>query len=189
MNDDHLIIFVKNPFFNKQDKKNNDKKYLLPVYLELLQHTASIANDLDVDKHLYYDKYIENDNSFNDKDFDKKIHNSNLPKQQIYDALKEVFGRWAKKIVLIGTESMHLNKQDIQHAFSQLDYTDVVIIPKLSGGILLFGMNAFNSNFLNHYPWENENDLLDTIIQLQKLNKSYSVLEAKESVIFEDIKL
>ena len=189
MNDDHLIIFVKNPFFTNLDKESTDKKQLLPIYLELLHHTASIANNLEVDKHLYYDNYIENDSSFNDKDFDKKIHNSNKPKQQIYDALKEVFGRWAKKIVLIGTESMHLNKEDIQHAFSQLDYTDVVIIPKLSGGILLFGMNAFNSSFLNHYPWENENDLLDTIIQLQMLNKSYSVLEAKESVIFDDIQL
>ena len=90
MNDDHLIIFVKNPFFTNIDKEATDKKHLLPIYLELLHHTASVANNLDVDKHLYYDNYIENDSSFNDKDFDKKIHNSNEPKQQIYDALKEV---------------------------------------------------------------------------------------------------
>jgi len=182
MNDDHLIIFVKNPFISSLDKVQNDKKHLLPLFIELLQHTAGLANELDVNKHLYYDKFIANDSSFNDQDFDKKIHNSNQPKQQIYDALKEVFGRWAKKIVLISTESTHLNKDDITHAFSQLNHTDVVIIPKLNGGILLFGMNSFNSNFLNHYPWENENDLLDTIIQLQKLNKSYSVLAAKESI-------
>jgi glycosyltransferase A (GT-A) superfamily protein (DUF2064 family) len=184
MNDDHLIIFVKNPFLKKLDINANEKKHLLPLFIELLQHTAGLANELDVNKHLYYDDFIANDSSFNDQDFDKKIHNSKQPKQQIYDALKEVFGRWAKKIVLISTESTHLNKDDVRHAFSQLDHTDVVIIPKLSGGILLFGMNSFNSKFLNHYPWENENDLLDTIIQLQKLNKSYSVLSAKESVIF-----
>ena len=182
MNDNHLIIFVKNPFLNNLDKEVDNKKHLLPLFIELLQHTAELANELNVNKHLYYDKFIANDSSFDDKDFDKKIHNSDQPKQQIYDALKEVFGRWAKKIVLISTESIHINKDDISHAFSQLDHTDVVIIPKLNGGILLFGMNSFNSKYLNHYPWENENDLLDTIIQLQKLNKSYSVLAAKESV-------
>ncbi len=187
MKDDHLIIFVKNPFLNHTNKALTYKKKLLPLYLELLQHTSRITNNLTVDKHLYYDKYIENDSSFNDKDFDKKIHNSIQPKQQIYDALKEVFGRWAKKTVLISTESMHLDNEDIQNAFKQLDHKDVVIIPKLRGGILLFGMKAFNTDFLNHYPWINENDLLDTIIELQKLNKSYSVFGAKESVVFDDV--
>ena len=56
MNDDHLIIFVKNPFLKKLDINANEKKHLLPLFIELLQHTAGLANELDVNKHLYYDK-------------------------------------------------------------------------------------------------------------------------------------
>ena len=155
MNDDHLIIFVKNPFLNNLDKEVDNKKHLLPLFIELLQHIAGLANELNVNKHLYYDKFIANDSSFDDKDFDKKIHNSDQPKQQIYDALKEVFGRWVKKIVLISTESIHINKDDISHAFSQLDHTDVVIIPKLNGGILLFGMNE-TFIFPKHFFFNND---------------------------------
>ena len=35
MNDDHLIIFVKNPFISSLDKVQNDKKHLLPLFIEL----------------------------------------------------------------------------------------------------------------------------------------------------------
>ena len=78
-----------------------------------------------------------------------------------------------------------LNKFDVVYFFLALLFALILLPSNLKSiGILLFGMNSFNSKFLNHYPWENEDNLLDTIIQLQKLNKSYSVLAAKESVIF-----
>ena len=64
MNDDHLIIFIKNPFLNNLDKEVENKKHLLPLFIELLQHTAELANELNVNKHLYYDKFIANDRNF-----------------------------------------------------------------------------------------------------------------------------
>jgi len=178
--DDHLIIFVRNPIFS-QLNINRDRDNRLSSYLDLMAHTAGITADVVASKHLYYNGYIENDSIFNDQLYQKKLHLEETPKAQLAEAIKETFGQWAKKVVFMGMDSTELSKEDIRLVFQQLDHNDVVILPEKRGGILVFGMTFYESPILDHFPWETEDDLLDTIIALQKSNKTYCVLEAKNA--------
>jgi len=178
--DDHLIIFVRNPIFS-QLNKNRDRNNRLSSYLDLMAHTAGITADVIASKHLYYNEYIENDSVFSDQLYQKKLHVEETPKAQLAEAIKETFGQWAKKVVFMGMDSTELSKDDILLVFQQLEHNDVVILPEKMGGILVFGMTFYESVILDHFPWETEDDLLDTIIALQKSSKTYCVLEAKNA--------
>ena len=175
--DQHLIIFVKSPSI-----KENNKNERLKAYLQTMEHTAAITSSVSASKHIYYDKHIENDSFFNDEFFQKKIHQTKLPKQQLSDALKESFGQWAKKVVFMSSNSIHISQKDIELVFHQLNNSEFVILPDHNGGILIFGTTFFNSDLLNYFPWNNEDDLLDTIISLQKSKRSYCVLGTKNDI-------
>ena len=95
------------------------------------------------------------------------------------DAVKESFGQWAKKVVFMGADSFELTNSDIELVFSQLDHHQAVILPAKNSGILLFGLTIYRSDIFEHFPWETEDDLLDTIINLQRKQNTYCVLEAK----------
>ena len=175
--DQHLIIFVNPPSFKEKDKNEQ-----LKSYLHTMEHIAAISSNVSASRHIYYDKHIENDSFFNDEFFQKKIHQNKLPKHQLSDALKESFGQWAKKVVFMSSNSSHVSQNDIELVFNQLDNSEFVIIPSENGGILIFGTTFFNSELLNYFPWCNEDDLLDTIISLQKSKRSYCVLGRKNEI-------
>tara|TARA_B100001287_G_scaffold275313_1_gene282611 strand:- start:3482 stop:4012 length:531 start_codon:yes stop_codon:yes gene_type:complete len=172
--DKHLIIFVTTPSINEKDKNEQ-----LKAYLSSMEHTAAITSSISASKHIYYDKHIENDSFFNDEFFQKKIHQTTLPKQQVSNALRESFGQWAKKVVFMNSNNIHISQKDIELVFYQLNYSEFVILPKEKDGILIFGTTFFSSDLLNYFPWKTEDDLLDTIISLQKSNRSYCVLATK----------
>ena len=175
--DKHLIIFVRTPSVKEKDKNEQ-----LKAYLSIMEHTASITSNISASKHIYYNKHIENDSVFNDEVFQKKIHKTLLPKQQLSDALKESFGQWAKKVVFMSSESIQVSQKDIELVFEQLNNSEFVILPQINGGVLIFGTTFFNNDLLNYFPWGTEDDLLDTIISLQKSKRSYCVLEAKNAI-------
>ena len=175
--DKHLIIFVNSPLSNNLDKGQDKNK--IKSYLSNMENTAAITADITASKHIYYDSFIENDSVFSDHLFQKKIHQKKLLKDQLTDALKESFGQWAKKVVFIATDFNGIAKEDIELIFEQLEKSDFVILPKISGGVSLFGTTFFNSFLLRYFPWKTNNDLLDTIISLQENKKTYCVLAAK----------
>lgn len=172
----HLLIFVNSPSkFNSEDLKSTT----LRSYLASMEHTVSITTKIAASKHVYYDSYIENDSVFNDEFYQKKIHKSHSAKQQLSDALKESFGQWAKKVVFLGNHSVDVDQKDIEVVFEKLNHNEFVILPNKKGGVLIFGTCFFNSELLNFFPWNNENDLLDTILSLQKSKRTYCVLDVK----------
>jgi hypothetical protein len=84
--------------------------------------------------------------------------------------------------VFLGTSSFDIERKDIELVYDQLNHSDFVILPNKKGGVLMFGTCFFNSEFLSFFPWNNENDLLDTIIYLQRSKRTYCVMGAKSSV-------
>ena len=176
--DKHLIIFVNPPPKNQLGIGQHKNK--LKAYLNCMENTAAITADISASKHIYYHSFIENDSVFSDHLFQKKIHQKKLPKDQLTDALKESFGQWAKKVVFVATDFEGITTDDIEIIYEKLENSDFVILPSASKGVLLFGTTFFNSDLLNHFPWETNDDLLDTIISLQESKKTYCVLAAKD---------
>ena len=178
--DNHLIIFVRTPKTEEFEHLKIRRKQLKD-YLASIEYIAAISANLSASKHVYYDSFIENDSIFDDEFYQKKVHKSTSLKQQLSDALKESFGQWAKKVVCLGTSSLAIDQKDIELVYDQLTHSDFVILPDDNGGVLLFGNTFFNPGLLTYYPWLNEDDLLDTIISLQKTKRTYCVLASKSS--------
>lgn len=187
--DNHLIIFARNPELGKiktRLAKSVGDQNALKVYLHLLEHTAHICSSLNVEKHIYYDSFIELDDIFPENLFQKNIQSGNDLGLRMYNAFKEIFGQWAKKIILIGTDCFEINAAIIEDAFKELDTNDAVIGPAKDGGYYLLGMKSLKKEFFIQKSWGSENVLLDTLIDFKKMGINYSLLPALNDVDYKE---
>ena len=185
LKDNHLIIFARNPELGKiktRLAKSVGDENALKVYLHLLEHTAQICSPIEVHKHIYYDSFIEIDDIFPENSFQKSIQSGEDLGIRMYNAFKDIFGQWAKKIILIGTDCFELNSSVIENAFNQLDTSDAVIGPAKDGGYYLIGMKNLKKDYFINKTWGGENVLLDTLIDFKKLEINYSLLPVLNDV-------
>ena len=183
--DNHLIIFARNPELGKiktRLAKSVGDKNALKVYLHLLEHTAQICSPIEAHKHIYYDSFIEIDDIFPENSFQKSIQSGEDLGIRMYNAFKDIFGQWAKKIILIGTDCFELDSSVIENAFNQLDTSDAVIGPAKDGGYYLIGMKNLKKDYFINKTWGGENVLLDTLIDFKKLEINYSLLPVLNDV-------
>jgi len=174
-----LIIFAKNPVLGETKTrlaKSVGHQNALKVYLHLLEHTAKICLEIEADRHIYYSSFIENDDIFSDQSFVKSVQVGNDLGNRMYNAFKDLFGQWAEKVVIIGTDCMELNADIINEAFEKLDQSDAVIGPAKDGGYYLLGMKTLYKDLFFNKTWSSENVLLDTILDFQRLNIKYEML-------------
>ena len=185
----HLIVFARNPELGKiktRLAKSVGDHNALKVYLHLLEHTAHICSSLKVDKHIYYDSFIELDDIFPENVFQKSIQSGDDLGFRMYNAFKDVFGQWGKKIVLIGTDCFELNASIIEDAFKALDTNDAVVGPAKDGGYYLIGMTNLKKEFFVQKTWGGENVLLDTLIDFKKMGINYSLLHSLNDVDYKE---
>ena len=137
-------------------------------------------------KHIYYDSFIEKDDIFNEKDFNKNIQVGDDLGIKMYNSLKDVFGQWAEKVLIIGTDCFELNASVIDKAFEALDNNDVVIGPAKDGGYYLLGLKQLKKEYFTSKLWSKENVFLDTLLDFKRLNMTYFVLEQLNDVDVKD---
>ena len=185
----HLIVFARNPRLGKiktRLAKSIGNKNALKVYLHLLEHTAQVLGELKCVKHIYYDSFIEKDDIFNEKDFNKNIQVGDDLGIKMYNSLKDVFGQWAEKVLIIGTDCFELKASVIDKAFEALDNNDVVIGPAKDGGYYLLGLKQLKKEYFTNKLWSKENVFLDTLLDFKRLNMTYFVLEQLNDVDVKD---
>ena len=100
----------------------------------------------------------------------------------MYNAFKDLFGQWAEKVVIIGTDCKELQTDIIVEAYKKLDQADVVIGPANDGGYYLLGMKSLYKELFFNKIWSSENVLLDTILDLKKLKINYELLPVLNDV-------
>ncbi len=180
-----LIIFAKNPVLGETKTrlaKSVGHQNALKVYLHLLEHTAKISLDVDENRHIYYSSFIENDDIFSDQLFIKSLQVGNDLGQKMYNAFKDLFGQWAEKVVIIGSDCFDLNADIINEAFEKLDHFDAVIGPAKDGGYYLLGIKKLYKDLFFNKKWSSEDVLLDTILDFKKLNLKYDMLHPLNDV-------
>ena len=185
----HLIVFARNPRLGKiktRLAKSIGNKNALKVYLHLLEHTAHVVGELKCVKHIYYDSFIEKDDIFNVKDFNKNIQVGDDLGIKMYNSLKDVFGQWAEKVLIIGTDCFELKASVIDKAFEALDNNDAVIGPAKDGGYYLLGLKQLKKEYFTNKLWSKENVFLDTLLDFKRLNMTYFVLEQLNDVDVKD---
>ena len=187
----HLIIFARNPQLGKIKTRLAESvgdKNALKVYLHLLEHTAHVVGKVRCVKHVYYDSFIEKDDIFPEENFHKNIQVGDDLGLKMYNSIKDVFGQWAEKVLIIGTDCFELDNSVIEEAFSKLNDFDAVVGPALDGGYYLLGIKQLKKEYFINKSWSKENVLLDTLLDFKSLGLSYHLLPQLNDVdIREDL--
>jgi uncharacterized protein len=173
-----LIIFVKNPILGKVKTRlatTEGDENALEMYLQLLQHTATIAHDLKisakVEKHIYYSTFIELDYFVNadqhfiqvDGDLGAKMH----------AAFEEGFSLGYEQQLIIGSDCAEIDAADLEKAFTALNFADIVLGPANDGGYYTLGLSKMVDSIFIDKPWSEPN--LFTITQEEILKQGHGL--------------
>lgn len=161
-----LIIFVKNLQAGKVKTRLaatiGDEMALL-IYKNLLNYTASIAQNLPFQKTIYYSAFIELSDCFDNKFFKKEIQYGNDLGERMKNAFENSFTKGSQEIVLIGSDCIELTTDLILNAFSELKNYDVVIGPANDGGYYLIGLKKLSAALFQNISWSTNAVLAQTL--------------------------
>jgi len=185
-----LIIFTRNPELGKcktRLAKTIGDEAALDIYKYLLQHTATISKDINVDKFVFYSEDIKKEDLWDSEIFRKKLQQGSDLGERMEHAFKQLFQSDYEKVVVIGSDLLDLKPRDIETAFKLLNNNDFVIGPAKDGGYYLLGMKHLQSKFFKNKKWGTSTVLNDT---LKDIESSTFVLlkELNDIDTFEDLK-
>lgn len=180
-----LMVFAENPDPGKVKRRialslGGDKA--LYIHLKLLEHTHAVADKVDADKVIFYSERIEEFGVLDYYKFRKELQKGDSPGARMDAAFGESFSQGYQKVVLIGSDCFELSDEIITKAFDELDQTDVVVGPAKEGRYYLLGMRRHYPHLFRNKDWNSKDVLLDTILDLKKLNVSYVLLPALNDV-------
>lgn len=175
-----LIIFIKNPELGKVKTRisasEGDKK-ALDIYIELLEHTRRVVEQLDVEKYLFYSKYIDVKDQWSDENFNKKLQvDVGDLGNKMKNAIESCFVNH-DKVLIIGSDCAQISPEHIKNAIKYLDENDVVIGPSFDGGYYLLGMNSLHESLFNNIAWSTENVFSQTVDKIMNLGLSHAVTD------------
>lgn len=176
MKDSVLIIFVKNPALGKAKtrlaKTIGDKK-ALAIYKLLLARTKQIVFDLDIDIQVHYTEFIDENDLWDNKRFDKDIQVKAGLGEKMQHAFYKVFEQGYQKTCIIGSDCYDLTSELINRAFDALNDNDFVVGPSEDGGYYLLGMKKLEPQLFQNKTWSTATVYPDTIRDFQSMGSSY----------------
>ncbi|MDQ2862429.1 MAG: TIGR04282 family arsenosugar biosynthesis glycosyltransferase [Bacteroidota bacterium] len=171
-----LIIFVRNPVLAKVKTRlaaslGNEKA--LEIYKMLLAHTNTISKNLEADKYIFYEDFINTNDIWQNDTYRKELqHGTNLG-DRMKNAFDNLFKNGYEKVIIIGSDCYELTNDILNDAFYQLTKNDIVIGPANDGGYYLLGMNQFIPELFKDKKWSSESVYTDTVNQVKKINKKF----------------
>lgn len=177
---DQLIVFAKNPVKGQVKRRlaaETDHETALSVYHKLLLYTNAVCRDLNCDKAVYYSHFIDNNDNWDNLRFSKYLQHGDHYGERMTEAMAKAFAAGKDRVVAIGTDCMELEAYMIKEAFAVLESNDVVVGPQRDGGYYLIGMRRFYPTLFENKAWDADNTLMDTILDLKKMNVKYYLLK------------
>jgi rSAM/selenodomain-associated transferase 1 len=174
-----LIIFVKNPVPGKVKTrlaKTIGEHEAAAIYIQLLQHTNKITSTFDADKFIYYADFVNDNDLWNNNTYKKLLQVEGDLGHKMLDAFENSFLAGYKKVVIIGSDSIEIEKHHIQQAFEMLDNSDVVIGPAQDGGYYLLGLKQFHTFLFLNKSWSSSKLMQETLDDIEKHRLSYHLL-------------
>lgn len=186
-----LIIFTKNPELGKcktRLAKTIGDQAALEVYKDLLNHTASIAGKVSVDRFVFYSKSIQKNDVWDSNIFRKKLQQGNDLGVKMENAFLDLFQMGYEKIVIIGSDLPDLETNHITSAFESLNINEAVLGPALDGGYYLLGLSKMHDFIFRNKPWSQSNLLEETFMELKNNKVSFITLETLNDIdTFKDL--
>ena len=184
-----LIIFTRNPELGKcktRLAKTIGNENALEVYKYLLNHTASISKNVTADRYVFYSENIINEDLWDSNIFRKKLQKGDDLGQRMLNAFADLLEIGYDKVIIIGSDLLDLNAEQVNTAFAQLDFNDIVIGPAIDGGYYLLGLKNLYRNIFENKKWSTSSVLKDTLHDLQNC-KIHLLKELNDIDTFEDM--
>lgn len=167
--DNLLLIFYRNPELGKVKTRlaatiGNEKA--LAVYLKLAEHTKNITEGLKADKVVFYSQTIEIKDQWPGETYQKHEQSGNDLGERMLNAFQYGFDRGYKRVCIIGTDCLELNRTIIETAFHALERHDVVLGPAKDGGYYLLGMKKMHADFFINKNWSTQTVMHDTLLNI-----------------------
>ncbi len=195
LNDNAIIVFVKNPVLGKVKTRlaatvGNERA--LTIYHTLMHHTRSITKDLEGDKYLFYSDFVDENDIWDNDEYQKSIqHQTQDLGLKMAFAFGIILQNKHKKAVIIGSDCFELNNEIIKEAYNKLSENEVVIGPAHDGGYYLIGFNfekigeqceeVFKKIFLGK-EWSHEQVCQEAKDVCKQLNLTYFQLQTLTDV-------
>ena len=185
-----LLIFTRNPEAGKCKTRlaaSVGDLAALNIYRFLVQHTATIARDLQgVDRLVYFSEQPLDVSFWAPSYFNYKVQTGKDLGARMLQAFQEVFSLGYSEAVLIGSDLYDLNSDDLREAFRQLSRYDVVLGPAGDGGYYLIGMKKAMPLLFQGKKWGADTVLKETLQNLKDV-ETYLLPVRNDVDRYEDI--
>lgn len=183
MNDNCLLIFVKNPEKGKVKTRLaagiGDEK-ALEIYKELLSHTCNISSKTNAKKIVFYSEFIDQNDLWNNSIFDKQLQSGLDLGEKMKNAFQYAFGLGFKNVSIIGSDCFDISTEIIEKSFSNLTLKDAAIGPAEDGGYYLIGLNSKQKNKISSLfkdiNWSTSSVFKETIKLINQNSWNYDLL-------------
>ncbi len=175
-----LVIFYRNPEFGKVKTRlaaTMGDERALAIYFKLVGHTREIAQDIDVDKVIYYSGFIDTEDNWPNPLFTKQLQRGADLGEKMLNAFADGFSAGYQSICIIGTDCFELTSEIIRKAFEKLEKKDAVIGPANDGGYYLLGMNNLLTGVFKNKKWSSDSVFADTLSDFKKSGQDFFQLE------------
>lgn len=179
MEENHLIIFVKNPVLGRVKTRlaagiGNEKA--LEIYLQLLELTRKVSERINCTRHVFYSDEIEHD-AWDDDKFNKHVQEGHDLGERMKNAFEKVFALGARKVVIIGSDCPQITAEIVEESFETLNAKDIAVGPAKDGGYYLLGMKKLHSPLFENKEWSTDSVFEDTVVGLIENRLSYGRLQ------------
>ncbi len=195
---DALIIFIKNPVLGKVKTRLaatvGDEK-ALEVYNQLLRHTRNTTQPLPIEKHLFYNNFIDEADKWAPDVYKKHLQTqTNDLGKKMYDAFRLLHEKAYRKVVIIGSDCRELNGDILHKAYVSLAENATVVGPAKDGGYYAIGFDfdkienneeVLSKIFLGK-QWSHQNVAKEAIDTFEQLDLKTHILPELNDVDLEE---
>ncbi|MGW8122536.1 TIGR04282 family arsenosugar biosynthesis glycosyltransferase [Roseivirga echinicomitans] len=184
-----LIIFVKNPELGRAKTRlaaTVGEEAALAIYKRLLERTKSITQPLTVDKTVFYDQVLGENDLWSEKRFSKALQIQGDLGEKMGAAFQTSFEKGYERVCIIGSDCYDLTTNVLNQAFYALKSHDAVIGGAVDGGYYLIGMNRLITEVFQNKQWSTDEVFPSTIQDFKNKGLSYFELPVLNDVDTEE---
>jgi rSAM/selenodomain-associated transferase 1 len=175
-----LVIFVRNPILGQVKTrlaKDIGDERALAIYLQLLEHTLKITRSLSFRKFIYYADEVSDYDLWSVPGYTKRMQSGTNLGERMLNSFKELFEQGFTRIVIIGSDCLQLQTENLQEAVTLLESNTAVIGPASDGGYYLLGLTKLYPDLFVNKPWSTDQVLTKTIDDFNNQGISFALLE------------
>jgi len=183
-----LIIFARNPELGKVKTRLAETigdEAALNIYVQLLEKTVSITENLSVHKVVYYDERIGTGDLWDSSKYFKALQNTRNLGEKMHSAVSNAFEEGYEKVCIIGSDCYDLTQEIIENAFESLNSKQAVIGAAEDGGYYLLGMSQFVPELFEDKAWSTDSVFSSTKKDFERLGLSFDELQMLKDIDIE----